>query len=129
MLIFLRPDCFDEDTRLKRCAEELRNKLQELNDAASNEIQNHLNAAVENSVAGIRYFRVQADGPRQKEISERNPLLPRYSISFTIDLLYRFLPPRSNDYTFSFSDTSRITEVLDRLWKEKTSCIRSLAAT
>ncbi|XP_032451729.1 glycogen debranching enzyme isoform X2 [Nasonia vitripennis] len=73
-----RPDCFDEDSRLKRCAEELRNKLQELNDAATNEIQNHLNAAVENSVAGIRYFRVQADGPRQKEISERNPLVPRY---------------------------------------------------
>lgn len=75
--MFHRADCFDEETRLKRCAEDLRKKLQELNDIIINEIQNHLNAAVENTVAGIRYFRVQADGPRIKEISERNPLVPR----------------------------------------------------
>ncbi|KAJ8667077.1 hypothetical protein QAD02_008739 [Eretmocerus hayati] len=73
-----RPDCFDEDTRLQRCAQELKNKLQELNGVVINEIQNHLNAAVENSIAGIRYFRVQSDGPRIKEVSERNPLVPRY---------------------------------------------------
>ncbi|XP_033222328.1 glycogen debranching enzyme isoform X2 [Belonocnema kinseyi] len=73
-----RSDCFDEDTRLKRCAEDLRKKLQELNDAIMNEVQNNLNAAVENTVAGIRYYRVQSDGPRVKEVSERNPLVPRY---------------------------------------------------
>ncbi|XP_012280901.1 glycogen debranching enzyme [Orussus abietinus] len=73
-----RVDCFDEETRLKRCAEDLRKNLQELNDVIINEIQNHLNAAVENTIAGIRYFRVQSDGPRQKEISERNPLVSRY---------------------------------------------------
>lgn len=72
-----RADCFDEDTRLKRCAEDLRKKLQELNDAIINEVQNNLNAAVENTVAGIRYFRVQSDGPRVREISERKPLVPR----------------------------------------------------
>lgn len=63
---------------MKRCAEDLRKKLQELNNVIINEVQNHLNAAVENSIAGIRYFRVQADGPKLKEISERNPLVPRY---------------------------------------------------
>ncbi|XP_024943750.1 glycogen debranching enzyme [Cephus cinctus] len=73
-----RADCFDEETRLKRCAEDLRIKLHELNTEIINEVQNNLNAAVENSIAGIRYFRVQPDGPRQKEVSERNPLLPRY---------------------------------------------------
>ncbi|XP_078050064.1 glycogen debranching enzyme [Augochlora pura] len=73
-----RVDCFDEETRLKRCAEDLRKKLQELNDVIINEVQNHLNAAIENTVAGIRYFRVQPDGPRLKEISERNPFVPRY---------------------------------------------------
>lgn len=77
ILKFYRVDCFDEDTRLQRCAADLKNKLQELNDAVVNEIQNHLNAAVENSIAGIRYFRVQPDGPKIKEISERNPLVPR----------------------------------------------------
>ncbi|KMQ85599.1 glycogen debranching enzyme, partial [Lasius niger] len=73
-----RADCFDEETRLKRCAEDLKNKLQELNEAISNNVQNHLNAAIENTIAGIRYFRVQDDGPRIKEISEKNPLVPRY---------------------------------------------------
>ncbi|CAK9831681.1 Glycogen debranching enzyme [Anthophora retusa] len=73
-----RADSFDEETRLKRCAEDLRQKLQELNNVIINEIQNHLNAAVENTIAGIRYFRVQPDGPKLKEISERNPLVPRY---------------------------------------------------
>lgn len=63
---------------MKRCAEDLRKKLQELNNMITNEIQNHLNAAVENTIAGIRYFRVQGDGPKLKEISERNPLVPRY---------------------------------------------------
>ncbi|XP_051162472.1 glycogen debranching enzyme [Leptopilina boulardi] len=77
-----RVDCFDEDTRLKRCAEDLRKKLQELNDAILNEVQNNLNAAVENTIAGIRYFRVQSDGPRIQEISERNPLVPRYFTDF-----------------------------------------------
>lgn len=62
---------------MKRCAEDLRKKLQELNNVIINEVQNHLNAAIENTIAGIRYFRVQPDGPRLKEISERNPLVPR----------------------------------------------------
>jgi len=62
---------------LKRCAEDLKNKLQELNEVIVNNLQNHLNAAVENSIAGIRYFRVQSDGPRIKELSEKKPLLPR----------------------------------------------------
>lgn len=75
--ILRRADCFDEETRLKRCAEDLKSKLQELNEVITNDVQNHLNAAVENSIAGIRYFRVQPDGPRIKEINKKNPLVPR----------------------------------------------------
>ncbi|XP_057317970.1 glycogen debranching enzyme-like isoform X1 [Microplitis mediator] len=73
-----RQDCFDEETRLKRCAEEFRKTIQGLNEAIVTEVQNHLNAAVENTVASIRYFRVQDDGPRLKEVSARNPLTARY---------------------------------------------------
>ena len=76
---------------MKRCAEDLRKKLQELNNVIINEVQNHLNAAVENSIAGIRYFRVQADGPKLKEISERNPLVPRYITiikKLYVDIIY-----------------------------------------
>lgn len=78
-----RADCFDEETRLKRCAEDLKKKLHELNEVIKNDVQNHLNAAVENTIAGIRYFRVQSDGPRLKEISEKHPLVPRY-INFNV---------------------------------------------
>lgn len=79
-----RANCFDEETRLRNSAQELKSKLEELNATIINEIQNHLNAAVENTIANIRYFRVQSDGPQQKEISERHPLVPRYFTDYGI---------------------------------------------
>lgn len=77
-VIGLRLDCFDEETRLKRCGEDFKNKLDALNQTVVAKINEHLTAAVENIIAGIRYFRVQADGPRIKEVSVKNPLTPRY---------------------------------------------------
>nr|XP_022905345.1 glycogen debranching enzyme isoform X1 [Onthophagus taurus] len=73
-----RPDSFDEETRLKKCSEDFKRKLDELNGEAINEIGVHLNAAVDNCISGIRYFRVQPDGPRIKEVSLKNPLVYRY---------------------------------------------------
>ncbi|CAG9819097.1 unnamed protein product [Phaedon cochleariae] len=71
-------DTFDEDSRLKRCAEELKKKLESLNQAVIEEVNEHLKVAVENVIAGIRYYRVQADGPRFKEITTKTPLVYRY---------------------------------------------------
>lgn len=73
-----RVDCFDEETRLKRCSEEFKKKLEELNKNIHDEIQGHLMAAIDNVIAGVRYFRVQDDGPKLKDISEKNPLVSRY---------------------------------------------------
>uniref|UniRef100_A0A1B6F753 Glycogen debranching enzyme n=1 Tax=Cuerna arida TaxID=1464854 RepID=A0A1B6F753_9HEMI len=73
-----RSDSFDEDTRLRRCTEEFKRKLEELNEAVNHKIQGHLVAAVENCVAGMRYFRVQGDGPRIPEVTAKDPLVPRY---------------------------------------------------
>lgn len=73
-----RNDSFDEDSRLKRCTEDFKNKLDSLNNAIIEDINDHLTAAVENVIAGIRYFRVQPDGPRVKEITIKNPLVYRY---------------------------------------------------
>jgi glycogen debranching enzyme len=73
-----RNDCYDEDTRIKKCAEDFKRKLDELNKLVVDEMKEHLNAAVENVIAGIRYFRVQHDGPKIKEISIKNPLVHRY---------------------------------------------------
>jgi len=51
--------------------------LETLNNIVFNEVQEHLIAAVDNSIAGIRYFRVQPDGPRLTKVSVTNPLVPR----------------------------------------------------
>ncbi|KAJ8965550.1 hypothetical protein NQ314_004050 [Rhamnusium bicolor] len=71
-------DTFDEESRLKRCAEEFKNKLDAINHTIIEKVNDHLASAVENVIAGIRYFRVQTDGPRIKEITKNNPLVYRY---------------------------------------------------
>ncbi|XP_065155607.1 glycogen debranching enzyme isoform X2 [Atheta coriaria] len=73
-----RSDCFDEETRIQKCTEEFKNTLDELNRILEDNLQNDLNAAVENTIAGIRYYRVQPDGMQWKEISEDKPLIYRY---------------------------------------------------
>ncbi|XP_066992681.2 glycogen debranching enzyme [Anabrus simplex] len=73
-----RSDCFDEETRLRRCTEEFKQCIEALNNTVFSEVQDHLQAAVNNCIAGMRYFRVQPDGPRIKEVSLKNPLVPRY---------------------------------------------------
>lgn len=42
------------------------------------EIQDHLNHAVENALAGVRYERVQGDGPRVRVNDNSHPLFSRY---------------------------------------------------
>lgn len=75
--MFFRSDCFDEDTRLQQCSIQLKLKLESLNNIVYNEIQGHLDAAVDNCIGGIRYFRVQPDGPKLTNVSTDNPLVPR----------------------------------------------------
>ncbi|XP_025834354.1 glycogen debranching enzyme [Agrilus planipennis] len=77
-----RQDCFDEDCRLKKCGEELKNKLDQLNAAVIGELNDHISAAIENTIAGMRYFRVQSDGPKIRDVSEKNPLAFRYFTDF-----------------------------------------------
>lgn len=72
-----RGDCFDEDTRLRKCTEEFKRRLEELNGEIYHQVQGHLVAAVDNCIAGIRYFRVQDDGPRIPIVSDKEPLVPR----------------------------------------------------
>jgi glycogen debranching enzyme len=77
LLYLSRDDCFEDESRLHRCGERFKSHLEELNKEMFDEIQNHLLAAVENCIAGMRYFRVQHDGPHIKEVSAKNPLTPR----------------------------------------------------
>lgn len=73
-----RSDCFDEDTRRRRCIEAFRAKLDEINDGVRQEIQDYLNYAVENALAGVRYERVQGDGPKIRDNENSHPLFSRY---------------------------------------------------
>ncbi|XP_060528992.1 glycogen debranching enzyme [Cylas formicarius] len=73
-----RSDSFDEDARMKKCSEDLKNKLDSLNREIVKELSDDLSSAVENVIAGIRYFRVQDSGPKITEITESNPLVYRY---------------------------------------------------
>ncbi|XP_075970101.1 glycogen debranching enzyme isoform X2 [Anticarsia gemmatalis] len=73
-----RAECYDEESRLKKCCEEMKRKLEQLNEAAADVLREHLRAAVDNVVAGMRYFRLQSDGPKIEEVSAKHPLVPRY---------------------------------------------------
>ncbi|KAK9890598.1 hypothetical protein WA026_011963 [Henosepilachna vigintioctopunctata] len=73
-----RPGCFDEDARVRKCCEDFKEKLDSLNQVIIDNVQNHLSIAVENIISGIRYWRVQADGPKLKEITIKDPLISRY---------------------------------------------------
>ncbi|KAJ0180195.1 hypothetical protein K1T71_004786 [Dendrolimus kikuchii] len=73
-----RGDCYEEETRLRRCCDELRRHLEQLNEAAAEAVREHLRAAVDNVVAGMRYFRLSSEGPRVEEVSAKHPLAPRY---------------------------------------------------
>ncbi|XP_026277583.1 glycogen debranching enzyme isoform X2 [Frankliniella occidentalis] len=73
-----RGDCYDEETRLRRCGEDFKQHIEGLNNIQKEALNNHLNSAIENCIAGMRYFRVQDNGPHIREVSVQNPLVPRY---------------------------------------------------
>lgn len=75
---FCRNDAHDEESRIARCVEDLKRFLHELNSLARNDINHHLSAAVNNCIANMSYFRLQEDGPKLREVSDRCPLVPRF---------------------------------------------------
>lgn len=76
-LVF-RNDVSSKEERLAKCTEDFKRKLHELNSVAKREIEIHLNAAVNNCIETMNYFRLQGDGPKLRKVSERYPLVPRY---------------------------------------------------
>lgn len=71
--------------------------MEELNEHVRSEIQGYLDYAVENALAGVRYERVQGDGPRIRDNDNCHPLFSRY---FTPDLkLLTFDEYEKNIYT------------------------------
>lgn len=75
--VILRKDCFDEESRVKKCSEKFKEKIERLNSAVESRINAHLDAAVNNVVATARYFRVQTDGPKIPLVTLKEPIVPR----------------------------------------------------
>lgn len=73
-----RSDCFDEDTRQRKCTESFKAKLDSLNNDVRNTIEDHLRNAIENTIATVRYFRVDPCGPKIPLVTKNNSLVPRY---------------------------------------------------
>lgn len=73
-----RTDCFDNDSRMKKCSELFHNALSEYNNRIKAEIDGILSYAAENAIAGARYERVQHDGPKFRTIEWKYPLFTPY---------------------------------------------------
>lgn len=76
----------NEELRVHYCCEAFKKKLDALNERAMSIIHGHLSQAVHNVLAGMRYDRIQADGPHILDVSAKNPLVPQYFKHFGPDL-------------------------------------------
>ncbi|XP_021957483.1 glycogen debranching enzyme isoform X2 [Folsomia candida] len=61
--------------------ESFRHHLYRLNENMYNLVQSHLHAAVENVIAGVRYERLQHDGPKLPQVTDKDPLSHRYFVN------------------------------------------------
>jgi glycogen debranching enzyme len=59
-------------------ASSFRSALIDLNGRKSEEIQHHLNCAIENVLSAVRYERIDANGPKLQLVSTQHPLVPQY---------------------------------------------------
>lgn len=73
-----RPDCFDEDTRIRKCSESFRKALETYNQKIFDEVNGIMNYAIDNALAGVRYERVQSDGPKFRTIDISHPVFVPY---------------------------------------------------
>ena len=77
MAIGLRKESNNE-LWVSQAVQSFRKCLDELNGRIQKEIQEHLNAAVENVISAARYERLDPNGPKIAEVSYAHPLVPPY---------------------------------------------------
>jgi len=86
MAINLRQES-NNDLWTSQAVNSFRQCLHELNGQIYNEIQNHLNAAVENVISGTRYERLDPNGPKIEIVSCKHPLVPPYFTHIETDTI------------------------------------------
>lgn len=91
LLSVFRPGVSSRAERIQRCCEEFRAKLEELNRHKFAEMQDHINAAISNFVANVKYRFVDGHGPRVGKVTAEEPLMWKYDIATTLSVLFELV--------------------------------------
>ncbi|XP_060552915.1 glycogen debranching enzyme-like isoform X1 [Ruditapes philippinarum] len=75
-----RPGAINREQRIKKCCEFLKGDLDAINKERLDALHDHLNTAVNNFMANIRWRFLNEDGPKIKQVTEREPLMHDYFI-------------------------------------------------
>lgn len=73
-----RPGVFTRSDRINKCCEALAGDLVALNAAKEKEIQDHINCAIGNFIANVRWRFINHDGPRLQKVTADEPLMFGY---------------------------------------------------
>lgn len=73
---------FSRADRINKCCEVLTADLVEWNAAKEKEIRDHVNCAISNFIANVRWRFINPDGPKIGKVTEEHPLMYGYVYSF-----------------------------------------------
>lgn len=90
-----KPGVSSRAERIQRCCADFKAKLEDLNRHKMAEVQDHLNTAVSNFVANVKYRFVDGHGPRIGKVSAKEPLMWNY-----------FVQPKSYDGTLAAEEVN-----------------------
>ncbi|CAD5212798.1 unnamed protein product [Bursaphelenchus okinawaensis] len=79
-LFYKEIDGLNEEDRLNRCVEDLRQALEGLNQNKKNEAQGHIDAIVNATMGHVGYERVDGHGPRVPKVTPDKPLTTNYFV-------------------------------------------------
>ncbi|BFY99964.1 hypothetical protein BsWGS_03004 [Bradybaena similaris] len=75
-----RPGVFSRADRINKCCEVLTTDLMEWNAAKEKEIRDHVNCAIGNFIANVRWRFLNPDGPKIGKVTEDHPLMYGYFV-------------------------------------------------
>lgn len=73
--VYYRPGVTNREQRIKACCDCLRGDLEALNNTRLSALHDHLNAAVNNYMANIRWRFLDPNGPKVEQVTKRQPLM------------------------------------------------------
>ena len=78
MILSFRPhSAADEEERIEQCCWELKSKLFQLNEEKMQQVNDHYDTIVFNSIGHIRFHFIEDNGPKYGKVTRRTPLISR----------------------------------------------------